>query len=188
LLELMLVIALVAMLAGMVWPNLPGRLTGKQLIHSASRLNSVLQICRSSAMTQAKRYRCVWDANTNRMIVQIEREPLESPGEFTDLKAHWARSSPLIGKVKCIDVRIRGWSIQQEKLDSSGPAPGQLSSEQLELQFVPLVFGPDGTCDPAIIILEDQRGKRKVLELNRLTGQATVRDPLPDELDQVEGE
>ena len=50
LLELLLVIALLAVLAAVVWPNLPGRLAGEQLMHSARQLQSVLYLTRASAL------------------------------------------------------------------------------------------------------------------------------------------
>jgi len=181
LLELMLVIILLAVLAAMAWPNLSGRLAGKELIHSARRLAGTLQLCRASAMAEAKRYRCIWDAETDELVVQIERDPFEHPGEFTDLKAHWARSNPLVGKVRCVDVRIKGWAAQTtEELNEL--TMGELSSEQRALKYEPLVFQVNGTCEPAAIILEDGSGRRKVLQINRLTGQATIRDPRGDEL------
>jgi hypothetical protein len=151
-----LVVALLALLAGLVMPNLIGEIEGGRLYASADRMRSLLTVTRSNAMFDGKRYRIRFPADDElddlggerQPIIEREDDPVEEPDVFNRVTDPWVRGETLLGEVWCAQIRLGKPSLDDEYL--TGEESEELAEELFEdedPQYPPLLIDPDGTCD-----------------------------------------
>lgn len=193
LVELLLVIALMLILAWFVVPVFTGELDRRHLEYSIDQVQSLLRSTRAQAMNDGKRYRICWpdedayeqteeNGKTLQPVLEVEADPIDEPGVFTEVKAVWARGDTLYEGIQCKEVRIGRPTLPeeeelQEELDSRfdqiadgieemfeeeedpfdemfGDDPDEIGSEEDEDAVrPPIVFEPDGTVEWATIFL-----------------------------------
>jgi type II secretory pathway pseudopilin PulG len=118
-LELLLVLAVLILLAGVIWTNLDARSSAGKLEFAARQLGTMLQLARSEAMTMGKSYRCRFESDGMRAVLEEEADPIKQPGTFVVLKAHWAQVD-LGGPetIKCLSVHFDPWESQLKEQEA----------------------------------------------------------------------
>jgi len=201
LLELLVVVALLAMLAAMVWPVLSSDSPRGRLERSAERMASLLAMCRAQAMLNGRTYRLTWpglsDSSSGneseqesndvvlQPIVEWETDSPDSSSQFEAVSAAWANEPVLASDITC-------WIVQVGQLDYSKL---EQTNGRFELPAEPALatvsFYPDGTSDDAVFVLGPQEQaecdecEEESLQcwvvLDGTTGTASVRWPPSEE-------
>jgi prepilin-type N-terminal cleavage/methylation domain-containing protein len=193
LVEVLLVVGVILILAWFVVPVFTGELKRRRLEYSIDQMQTMIRLTRAQAMNDGKRYRIRWPEEeayeqadergvTLQPMVEVEKDPIEEPGEFTEVKAIWARGVTLHDGIQCTEVRLgRPKSAEdllreeeeEERLehiadgieemfneeedpfeDMFGQGPDDVGSEEDEDPIrPPIVFEPDGTAQWAVILL-----------------------------------
>lgn len=169
LIEVVLVIALLAVIVAFAYPELGSELKRRSLVESADRLRSLIVRAHAQAMLESRQYRIEFpgtpnpdDPNAEEAIdVPLEtlqprllrqEDPLESPHMFVDYEAHWAPREVLMPGTRCVAVLA---GRPRFDIDASRPLAGPSITEDAQAEFVPLTLYPDGTCDWVTFVLTD---------------------------------
>jgi type II secretion system protein H len=200
LLEVMIVIALLAMVAAIVWPDFGQARRSEELDESARRLKTLVQMCRAQAMNESRRYRLTFREDGTVRVTR-QRDPILAPHEYFRFREPWAQVAFLLEHV---------WVEALLPL-SEGPPPMELKDELLEFkQFddepIPVTdlehgfelnFEPDGICQSLRWILRDGDGRGLELTLDGRLGRVRGRvveklsdaperpDPLEKDIDDL---
>ena len=169
LLELLLVIVILMTLAALVWPNLGNRTSGGKLEFAARQLTSLLRMARSQSMSTGKLYRCRFERDGLRAVIEEETDGPQSSGAFEPLKADWAVVELGADNIKCLAVQFDPWETQLR--DQETKVLDKDPENNKDLLYPPLVFYPNGTLDSATILLGNAEGRNFTLTINGLTGQ-----------------
>ncbi len=175
--EVLLVAALLALLALLVFPDLRGTSRGGQLDESVARFKALIAMTRAEAMNQTRRY-CLTFRQDGSIRLSRQRDPLTAPHEFLPVREPWALREVLLPEV---------WVAALEPLPQ-GPAPilvqdDQIEFTQIESEPVPVTeleaphqffFEPDGTCPSMRWILRDETGRGRLVTLDGRTGRLTA--------------
>ncbi|MGC9453922.1 MAG: GspH/FimT family pseudopilin [Phycisphaerae bacterium] len=169
LVELVLVLVVLSLLAGVTALSLGGFGRSQELDESARRLETALRLARAEAAGAGRRIRLRPDAETGTLDVVWEPEPLERPGEFESYPCNWRGYLPG-GNVWVVGSELTGES-RYRTLWSE-----RASRDESDARFEPLTFYPDGTSDSGEIELESDAGTI-VLRISGLTGVVTRVQP-----------
>lgn len=156
--ELMLVIAIMTLVAGVVWPSFSRSMPLLAVRGAARTVFAFAQRARSEAVARAVRFRLTLDLSERSLQVAGEIEPLDQPGEFLEINAPWGRRIEL-------DSRVR---IEQVTIDE-GDQVETLTAGECEL-----IFRPDGTATDAEIVLVADDDSRQVIVIRGVTGRIEV--------------
>ncbi len=184
LIEVLVVIALLALLAGMAIPLIRGDTPQQQMGASTQRLASLMAMCRAQAMLNGHPVHLTWQAGPNDPkglllpVVTHEADPIASPGAYKCMAASWA-TDPIVQK----NVQIRLVQLGDFNLASLTKTQGRF-----ELPVDPSVqmveFRPDGTADSAVFVLttklpegSSQDELQGWVVLDTVSGLAQVRKP-----------
>jgi prepilin-type N-terminal cleavage/methylation domain-containing protein len=202
LLELLLVIAMLGLLAGLALPSLFGELAWRRMSESAGQLRSLVEMTRAQAMLTGLRHRIRWEDDLQQPIVEVERDPLDGRDEFDAVRATWATEDTLVGDIHCHEV-IPGRPLMLEIIDDRPIGDGeQADAENDNLIIVEdedqsdrpaVVFEPTGKVDwVTFVVAQGQPGEldedAEVLwvVVDGRTGESTVRTP-PTEDEVADG-
>lgn len=183
LIEILIALTLLGLLTVLAWPTMQSRITSMELPESASRLQSLLYMTRSSAMMEHRRHRLRFEPGTQQPLVEYEPDPILSPGAFVEVPADWAREPVLQEDVQVHEIRVdrpiwlRALSenedietirkeeerLREERLDG-GQTEGIIADErfagsgpndeaEIDETRPMILFEPDGSADWATIIL-----------------------------------
>lgn len=210
--ELLLVIGLLAVLAAFVMPDMITAFERERLPESARQLRALIQLTRANAMYEGRRYRIRFpqedelDGQGSQLqpIVEVERDPLTAPEQFTPVRASWAEDETLQRGIRC--ARIRMGKPTVDLLLGQSTAEQVVEQEETQIEeamadvdfdegFPPLVIDPDGTCDWVTFLLTDAAPEEDVADLDPksadyamvevivdgLTGLAWLQRPLYEE-------
>ncbi len=188
LLEVVLVLGILAMLAGVAVLNVSAVGRGRTLERGARRLATALRLARADAANRGRRLRLTFDDETARPAVLWEPDPLQAPGEFTDYATQctWRRllETDDVWVQRC---EFAGPSVYRYVV-GAGSADRQAVAET---DLAPVTFEPDGSSDSVVLHLvaaEDPEGPLARIELNGVTGRVTRRVLTPEELAELEAE
>lgn len=188
LLELLLVLALVAMLVGVMVLSLPNLAGGRRLEREAERFATVLRLARADAANRSRRLRLTFDAETAQPAVVWEPEPLTAPGEFVDYTTVCTWRNLLQADGIRVDRCTYSGPSRYRYVPDAASADGETMTET---DLAPLTFEPDGSADSAVVHLveaDDPEGTLARIELNGVTGRVTSRVLTPEELAELEAE
>lgn len=90
LIEILIVLAVLVMLAGLAWPALEGQISTAQLPESASRLRDVCYMARVEAAKEHRRVRIRFEPGEQQPRIEIERDPILYPNEWEPVTSGWA--------------------------------------------------------------------------------------------------
>lgn len=173
LIELLVVLGLLVLLAVFVLPNFQAPLQRSYLPESGERLRSLIGMTRTHAMMDNLTYRISFleegDQEAENMspddlrqpYIELERDPIEYPGEFSRVMAAWATQGAFLGNVWCYQVTIGEptyESVIAELEDQELADEDERREEQgiEEDQSWVLFIEPDGTSDWMTFRLIDQ--------------------------------
>ena len=179
LLELLLVMALLAMMLAFAWPNMSGTTHAEQLKESARRMETLVAMCRAEAMNEGRHYRIVFRADGS-VRAKCQLAPLKAPHVYVPAYGGWTRTEVLLESV---------WVAAVQMLPD-GPAPIMIVDERLQFpdmeinptpleefeQSPAIEFQPDGACDSVRWVLRDDRGNGRLLTLDGRLGRVTVEE------------
>ncbi len=132
LIELMVVMGLLVLLGSMVWPAMENQITRSELPESANRICSMLYMARCEAVMEHRRYRIRFEPGEQQPLIEYERNPIRSPGEFELVPSGWAHEQILLGDVQVYEV-TPGRPYWTEPLSVTGSAD-ELEEDQEEVE------------------------------------------------------
>lgn len=178
LLEVILVVFLFGLLVMIALPSLDTTSTSNQLEESVRRMQSLVALCRASAMNDSLTYRVTFERDG---IVSLQRQldPLLAPNQFVDVPPNWFNMDIVLPNV---------WVSEVQPLPD-GPAP--IIVEDDEINFDPnlvveptpidqfetsptLDFEPDGSCPSFRWILRDKSGRGVMMTLDGRLGRIAI--------------
>jgi prepilin-type N-terminal cleavage/methylation domain-containing protein len=168
LVEIVLVMALIVLLAGISIINWKGMLQGRVLEEGASRMETALRMARAEAANQGKRLQIVFDAD-GRTFLNWEPDPLGSPGVFADYAmCTWKQFLPA-DNIRVIRSAYVGSSTYRTAAADTGSGSGGAD----EVPMAPITFEPDGSSDSVEIrmaMTDGSEARQAVVTLDGLTG------------------
>lgn len=174
LMELILVLLLASILAGLAIAAFHGSLESVQARDSAERIVLLLRTASAEAANIGKRLRLAFDAQTGQPFLTVQADPLNDPTTFTPYHGWWVDASRLQAGVYVARCELTGPDAFYEP-DTDPDA----------LAAVNFYF--DGTSDSARILLA-RRGDENVwaieIVLNGVDGTITQRRLDPEENEQ----
>jgi type II secretory pathway pseudopilin PulG len=179
LLELLLVIALLALIAAVVIPDFSGTRQAEELNESARRLEALVVMCRAEAMNQSTAYRVEFRRDGT-VRARRQLDALQAPHIYVPVDEPWSRTPPLLESV---------W-VEAVQLLPEGPPPiylidDRLQLPEMEVELTPVTeleadvaidFGPDGSCPSLRWVLRDPRGHALLLTLEGRLGRVRTED------------
>jgi type II secretion system protein H len=145
LLELLLVLALVAVLAALAGPRMSGALKGQRLDAQARTVIAYARKARALAAAEGRSYDLVFDPVAKTLRLARQRDPLAAPSdpedperEALDEALAWARPLPFEDGVELSEATATQ--------NTEGGANSELETESLDLaEPVAVRFAPDGS-------------------------------------------
>jgi type II secretion system protein H len=182
LLELLLVIALLAIVAAMAWPDFHSAAQQENLTESARRIRGLVAMCRAEAMSTTTRYR-IKIRRDGRLRVQQQADAVKAPHLYITPKVDWAQTDVLLES-----VFVEGVQVMPE-----GPPPiriidDKLTFPDLKVELTPVAelerpllieIEPDGTSGSARLVLRDTNGRAMLVTLDGRLGRVTTEDWTP---------
>ncbi|HEY3245458.1 MAG TPA: GspH/FimT family pseudopilin [Phycisphaerae bacterium] len=154
LLELLLVIGLLTILAGLVFPNMLGLIERERLPQSAEQVRSLLQMTRANAMFDGRRYRIRFTDpqrsehtdEARQPIIEREDDPLENPEKFNPVGYPWARGVTLHEQVWCAQVLPGKPYLDEGQVAYDAPPvpPNTVDREKSDPLRPAIYFDPNG--------------------------------------------
>jgi prepilin-type N-terminal cleavage/methylation domain-containing protein len=170
LVEMLLVIAILALMLGLALGTLSGTLQDVQLKESANRLAALLRSARAEAANTGCQFRLAFDAQTGKPQLTYEPEPLTAPGQFQPYVAWWVQQAALDPSVKIASCQPTG---------AMGLAAPDSAVDQAASPYTDICFYPDGGSDSARLLLTctdpDQPWNAEIV-LNGVDGTITTRE------------
>jgi type II secretion system protein H len=170
LIEIMLVLALIGIMAGMIVPEMKGSMEDALLRASARKVVDVFNLTYSRAISLNLQHRILLDTQTGRYRVEQQRTGMPGPLAFrpvTDV-------NDLEGQLDSrIEIQVR--PMMPENSDQQIPED-ELSPATLNNG---INFYSDGTADGCQIRLRDRTGAELILELNPVTGNVHLIEQAP---------
>jgi Tfp pilus assembly protein FimT len=157
LVELILVMMVVFTLAAVVAPRLSDFVPSFQVRTSAERLFAWAGKARAEAALTGCRHRLVLDPQARAFWISWESRPLQKPGKYERLQGAWDKET-LPGEVAF------------DALEGFEADPDAPSTRYVE-------FDPDGTAAEASVDVANDRGDRRTLRIDAVTGAAFVGTP-----------
>jgi len=176
LLELLLVLALVAVLAALAGPRLSGALKGQRLDAQARTVIAYARKARALAAAEGRSYELVFDPVAKTLRLARQRDPLAAPTdeedperEALDENLAWARPQPFEEGVELIDATSTA--------NTEGSAHSELEVETLDLaEAVAIRFAPDGSAQARELAFRS--GTREVrIRVHAHLGRAQLVEP-----------
>lgn len=106
LLEIVIVLGLLILLAGMAWPSFESRIRASELPESADRVKSMLHMARSEAVLEHRRFRIRFEPGVQQPIFEWEPDPIFFPGEWAVSTAGWTREPILLSDVQIHEIQL----------------------------------------------------------------------------------
>jgi len=137
LIELLVVIAIISIFSALLVPTFSSSFERRKLNAGLRQVMSMVELARSSALARNRTFRIYFDSEKNSFYLASERDPLNAPGAFEPLGTEEGKPVELPD-----EVYIRGL---------------EMSSEEKPSGTFHVSFYKDGSCDEAVIHLEDYR-------------------------------
>lgn len=142
--ELMLVAIIIGIIISISTPLFRTTFNTIQLENLSSNLAKLIRYSRERAIVERLRYRLVFNDSRKKYWLEVEKEPLNSTGEFDRLKSRW-------GKVHSIPEGI------------------SLEAEKKQINFY-----PDGRVSEITLYLTNEKGITYTLITERTLGRVQV--------------
>jgi type II secretion system protein H len=167
LIELMVVVALIAILSAVIIPEMRGTYE-EALLRSTSRdLVNAFNIASSRAVSQNQMHRVRLDAKSGKYMIEKRVRETVRGDEFAPLKD----VSEAEGR---LDTRI-SIEVRNEDEAPTGSAEGSPASvEEKKRSIEAISFNSDGTADAAELLLRDRQGFRLALRINPITSRVKI--------------
>lgn len=192
LVEILLVIVLLGVLAGMILSNLSGTASAENLRESAVRMEALVSMCRAQAMNESRTYR-MQIRQDGSVQVRAQRDAILAPHEFVEVTEQWAR----------LDFTLDTVWVDRVQRMPDGPAPVLIDDDVIEFtnldtepepvaefdEPVVLDFAPDGSASSLRWILRDANGHGVTMTFDGRLGRIASEPAetlLPEDLERPE--
>ncbi|HRX83576.1 MAG TPA: prepilin-type N-terminal cleavage/methylation domain-containing protein [Phycisphaerae bacterium] len=198
LLEILLVLGLLAILSAFVMPAMISAVERERLPESARQLRALIQLTRANAMYEGRRYRIRFPREDEidgqgtqiQPLVEVERDPLTAPEEFTPVLASWAQDETLQRGIRCARVRLgkptvdlmMGKATAEDLARNEEQRVEQSVNVKFDEGFPPLIIDADGTCAWATFLLTDAPKDEDVLDVDPRDTKYAMLDVIVDGL------
>ena len=209
LIEMVLVVALLAVLAAMAVPSILRDIEQRRLPTSVRTMRALLTLVRANAMYDGKRYRVRFPqedeidhfGEDRQPIIEREDDPFTEPNVFTRATEPWVRGETFLRGVWCAEVRLGRPTLEKlrERFLAEQEEDEWLEEleEDFEEGFPPLIIEPDGTSEWVTFVItnaprdterEDLEVRQRIeVIMDGLTGLIWLQRPFYDEeLDMFE--
>ncbi|MCX5769019.1 MAG: GspH/FimT family protein [Candidatus Hydrogenedentes bacterium] len=161
LIELLLVVVLLGVLAGVVFPRLRGSVRATGLDEAAQRLAAFIRFARAESVRRALKIQLTIHSPRATCSLALQNTESTAPEDFTTF------DDPLL---------------DQELALPQGVRIGRVRQAQQTLRAPIIVFNPDGVSEPYSIELTDQSNRVFLVEIGPWLDQVTVsrkKEPAP---------
>ena len=174
LMEMLVVVTLLSLFAGIVAPRFLRSWTGAQLGSAVSAVRNDLAFAKARAASTGLRQQVLLDMNTGELIVQPFRpETLDNPqASSATAGADFALRDVVADRVKVVD-----WRVYPLGYDTQGGGA--------QAQTDVLTFYPEGRSDSGLMVLEGADGRQMGVQVDGYTGE--VRELNEQELRDASG-
>ncbi len=154
LMELLLVIALIAVLAGVTVPVFRYTAQGFRIRSTASTLAETIRYARSTSVTRSVRGKLQFVSQPPAMALEMEDDPLQAPGTYNEIQLPH-RMQDVLGKgIKHVDVKEK-------------TATGFEETDTIE-------FFPDGRCTDTFLYLYGEDDSVHTVAVVGISGQVML--------------
>ncbi|MDB6028521.1 MAG: Tfp pilus assembly protein FimT [Verrucomicrobiales bacterium] len=161
LMELMVVIALIAIMTAVIVPEMKGTFEDALLRSTARDLVSAVELANSRAVSGNQSHRLRIDSRSHQFTIE-KQVPNGSPDEFIPLE-------DVIGCQGKLDERIVIESRERQTSDERERPDANLSSSPDGI-----LFQSDGTAEARDLVLEDRTGHFLTLRINPITSRVRI--------------
>lgn len=209
LIETLLVLALLALLAGLTISNFSGTSEQARSEEGVQRLAAMFKSARAEAAGQGRRVRLSFPGG--QPLLEVEADPLNNPGKFAPLDAWWAEKATLDDPLRVTAVTLDGNAglvaaqIQAQggsggqaapaaqtppagQTSSAGQGQGSNSAGSTGQDVLPyILFRPDGSSDGATVTISDTTSETpetawtRQIRLSGVDGSIHILTPPDDE-------
>jgi type II secretory pathway pseudopilin PulG len=166
LVEVVLVVGLLVVVAGLAIPTFVQEIRREELPASADQLRSLISLMRAHAALDGKRYRLRFpmqdqeerDAmgDDRQPIIEREQDPIDDPDVFYPAHTPWAIGNTLLGKVWCAEVRLGKPTVEKLRFRRSEIRDKlEEAFDDFEPERLPFEMEIDGTSDWATFVLTE---------------------------------
>jgi len=178
LIEIMVVVIVMAIVAGALAPNLGGTLQGLRLNAAARRIAEVMDYCHHAAVASGRVHGLVFAQDGVHYQVVAEADPKETAhggagtdAEVADEDGTSARLAPVRLPGPLENTLPQG--IRLASLEADGGAGGAMGNTP-GTKGTRILFFPDGASDFVTLGLETARGEGRSIRLNGLSGTVEI--------------
>ena len=181
LLEIVLVLSLLVLLAGLTLTSYLGTLESLRISEHATRMAALLRAARAEAAITGRRFRLSFDPETTQPIVAFEPDALAEPGTFVPYNVWWVKQARLEEGIRVLECRRTGAS---DFVEAGADTP---SAREDEAELAEVTFYPDGSSDSVRIVLtsdDEDRPWYAEVTLNGVDGTIHTREFDPEAEDE----
>ena len=162
LLELIVVLVIIGVASALVVPRLVGGIGGLDIRTAAGKVAASLRYVGSRAISSKIEHTAVFDFGHNRLILaSVNSGAVKEDGEAGENESAGSRE-----KVYVLPEKVFFEKVAKEDNDLPG--------EALDAEFFRMTFYPSGGSDGGAVSLANERGKRYVVRVDRITGSVKV--------------
>ncbi|MBX3734006.1 MAG: GspH/FimT family pseudopilin [Verrucomicrobiae bacterium] len=162
LIELMVVLALIAILSAVILPEMRGTLEDAALRSSARRLVDAFSLANSRAIALSRPHRVRVDRRSGDYVIESQSGRRRSGNPFRQVSDLAGARGHLDSRV-LVDIR-----------PSPAADPGEVSSDRTPPRADAVTFFADGTAEAVEVALQDRSGGGLILRLNPVTARVRV--------------
>jgi type II secretion system protein H len=169
LIELMVVLALIAIMTAMIIPEMRGTFEDAVLRSSSRELVNVCNLTYSRAVTLNQIHRVHLETSSGKYLIERRSRGGQGVNGFVpvpDLPGGEGRIDSRIS----IDLRLPG----EDSTDAVGDTSAARENSPAPVREETIVFYPDGTADAREILLQDRDGFRIALRINPVTARVNI--------------
>lgn len=163
LLEVMLVLSLLVILASIAWPALQRPMANHRLREAAAIVRTEWTRARVHAMSSGRIYVFLFAPAGERFSIEC-REDIDAAHDMPD----YATTTP-VQRALPAGCHFVGWRRRPDDITTANTTRVETPDSPM-----PLLFYPDGTTCDAVVVLENEAGRRIEVSLRGLTGTTTV--------------
>lgn len=177
LVELMVVIIILAVLAGMLVPQLAGTFGTTRLDAAAEQVSGLLDYCYNAASSSGRVHGLIFSSDRRSFVVVAEAlpDPAHASSSASAPQLEAISIPGLLTRTLPDDIVLASVSVFED-----GLAKGENDETRI-------LFFPDGTTEFANIYLSDSTGERRKIELNGFSGTVAVTRVTAREAESEEG-
>lgn len=179
LVELMIVLAIMALVFGMAAPRIAKEMGVLHLRTTAKQVAASLRWARSQALSSGKTYNAIFDGRGQRVIISDYAGALDAAGtKLAGAAAEAAGNQEAESSAAAIPRQaLKIFDLPEDIFISRIEIADVLDADPGEQSFYQLTFFPDGTSMGGEITIADQQKRSFIIGVDFLTGIVSLEEP-----------